>query len=158
MRRARAGVVLAGEGLCELEGAVLTVVGVHHNIAVADAREAADGVARDVLVVHRLPVGRVVGRVGSLHRLHRRGSLAPLAQDQTVVGLIGQAVVLGAVHAEVAPHDRADAAAAHGLDLDFQAAEILQRAARRRVAPVEERMDHDLAFRKLLARPAHDLE
>ena len=155
---ARTSVVVAHEGLGQLDGAILAIVGVHHAVAVLDAGVIADDGAGDVLIGHRVAVGGLLGVVGGLDGLLDGGEALALGVDQALEGLGGQRPVLGAVHRVVAAHSRADDAAAdlghHALELG----EVFQRGARGRVAAVQEGMDHDAALGELLAGAAHDLE
>ena len=130
----------------------------HHRIAVLHAGELADHVAGDVFVRHLRAVGRLARGVFGLHRLLGRSGMLALRRHETLVGLRGQRPVLGAVHAVVAAHHRADGGVANGLQLLIEAGDIFERRARRRIASVKERMHDDLPLRKLLARLAHELE
>ena len=153
-----AGVVVADKGLGQLDGAILAIVGVHHAVAILDARVIADDGAGDVLVGHRVAVRRLLRVIGRLHGLLDGGETLALGIDQALEGLGGQRPVLGTIHRVIPAHRRADDAAAdlghHALKLG----QILERRARGRVAAVQEGMDDDAALGELLAGAAHDLE
>ena len=143
-RAALASVVVADKRLGELDRAVLAVVGVHHDVAVLHAGVVADDVARDVLVGHGRPVGRLAALVLRLDALLDRRGLLALAADDAVVRLARELPVLHAVHAVVAAHRGADRGAPDSGELGFEAGDVLQGRTRRRVAAVEERMNDDV--------------
>ena len=156
--RALSGVVVADESLGELDGAILAVVGVHDAIAVAHTVIAADHVAGDVLVGHLGAVRRAISRVGGLDGAFGVGGGPAPRLDEAGKGGVRQGILARAVHGVVAAHHGADAAAADLAHLEAQASQVLERAAGRGVAPVEEWMDDDLARRVLAPGAAHDLE
>ena len=152
------GIVRRDERLRQLDRAVLAVVRVHDDVAVLQAGIVADHVARDVLIRHGRIVRRLAVLILALHGLlDRRRGLAG-AGDDAVVGLARQLVVLRAVHAVVAAHRRADYGVPDRCELGLEARDVLKRRARRRVAPGEERMHHNLPLGELGARALHQLE
>ena len=156
VRRIR--IVLRHERLRELDRTVLTVVGVHDDVAVLHAGIVANHIARNVLVRHLGAVRRLARRIFALHGLlDRRGLLADAA-DNAVVGLGRELVVLRAVHAVVAAHRRTDRGIANGRKLGLETRDVLERRARRCVASVQERMHDNLPFGKLASRALHQLE
>ena len=157
-RTALARIIVAHERLRQLNGAVLTVVRVHDDVAILHARIVANHVAGDVFVGHRRTVGRLTVFIFRLHRLLDRRGLLALAADDAVVGLARERPVLHAIHAVVATHRRADLRIADGGEFLFQAGDVFERRTRRRVAAVEERMNDDTPFGELLTGAAHQLE
>ncbi len=127
--------------------------------------EGQDGVALvdpRLLVPDRRRADELVGlvaRVGVLRRLLGRvGVVLGLAADEQVDGLVGPVPALVAVHREVAPDDRADAAGA------LLAAGLLDRGerrgarGRRGVAPVGEGVDDEVRHVELGGEPDQRLE
>ena len=156
--RALAGVVVADEGLGQLDGTILAVVGMHHDVAILHAGVAADHVARDVLVGHGSTVGRDASLILGLDALFDCRGLLALAADDAVVGLAGELPVLHAVHAVVAAHCGADSRIADGGELGLEAGDVFESGARGSVASVKERVNDDAAFGELRAGALHELE
>ena len=105
-----------------------------HGVAGPDPRLVPDGRGRDELVGLVALVGRAHGRLAGV------GMVVALAVDEQLDGLLGAVPALVAVHREVPSDDRADAADAPAL----HAGEAAGPGGRRRVAPVGERVDHQI--------------
>ena len=123
---ARTGVIIAYERLSKLNGAILTVVGVHHDVTVLHAGVVADDVAGNVLVGHGSVIGGLARLVLVLDGLFNRINALADAVYDAGVGRIGKSVLLRAVHTVIAAHSRSDNGVAYRSELLFKAGDILK--------------------------------
>ena len=106
--RTRASVIVADKGLRKLNRAILTIVGVHYDIAVLHAGIVANNIARDVLVGHRSIIRRFTSLVLALDGFFNGIYALADAINNARISRVGKSILLSAIHTVVATHGSTD--------------------------------------------------